>query len=107
CLFTVLAGYTAIYALNDLVGVRDDVEKVRDGLKSGYAVEASAMRYPLAQNLISMRDGWLWFGFWFAVAVIGIWRLNPKILIILVVAAALEVVYVKLLKVTWWRTVVS
>lgn len=107
CLVTALAGYTAIYALNDLVGVRDDVEKVRGGLKSGYAVEASAMRYPLAQNLIGMRGGWLWFGFWFAVAAIGIWLLNPKILIILVAAAALEVAYVKLLKVTWWRTVIS
>ncbi len=107
CLVTVLAGYTAIYALNDLVGVRDDVEKVRGGLKSGYAVEASAMRYPLAQSLVSMRSGWLWFSTWFVVAVIGIWLLNPKILVILVAAATLEVVYVKLLKVTWWRTVVS
>lgn len=107
CLATVLAGYTAIYALNDLVGVRDDVEKVRGGLKSGYAVEGSAMRYPLAQNLVSMKGGWFWFGSWFAVAVIGIWLLNPRILVILVGAAALEVVYVKLLKVTWWRTAVS
>lgn len=107
CLVVALAGYTAIYALNDLVGVRDDVAKVQGGLKSGYAVEASGMRYPLAQNLISLRAGWLWFAFWFAVAVTGIWLLNPKILVILAAAAALEVLYVKLLKVTWWRTVVS
>ncbi len=107
CLLTALAGYTAIYALNDLIGVKDDKEKVAGGLKAGYAVEASQMRYPLAQNLISMKGAVAWFALWFAVAVVGIWLLNPMILAILLGATVLEVVYVKLLKVTWWRTVVS
>ncbi|MFC7300235.1 UbiA family prenyltransferase [Cognatiluteimonas weifangensis] len=107
CLLTALAGYTAIYALNDLIGVKDDKEKVAGGIKPGYAVEASELRYPLAQNLISMKGGLAWFGFWFAVAMVGIWLLNPAILVILFAAAMLEVAYVKLLKVTWWRTVVS
>ncbi|UJJ57016.1 UbiA prenyltransferase family protein [Rhodanobacter denitrificans] len=107
CLATALAGYTAIYALNDLIGVKDDQEKVAGGITPGYAVEASAMRYPLAQNLISMKGALAWFGCWFALAVLGTWLLNPKILLIVFAAAALEVLYVKLLKVTWWRTVVS
>ena len=107
CLATALAGYTAIYALNDLIGVKDDKEKVAGGITPGYAVEASAMRYPLAQNLISMKGALAWFGFWFALAVLGTWLLNPMILLIVFAAAALEVVYVKLLKVTWWRTVIS
>ncbi len=107
CLLTGVAGYTAIYALNDLVGVKDDKAKVSSGIKPGYSVEASAMRYPLAQNLISMRGALAWFGFWFAVTVVGVWLLNPMILVILFAAAALEVAYVKLLKVTWWRTLVS
>ena len=107
CLATALAGYTAIYALNDLIGVKDDQEKVAGGITPGYAVEASAMRYPLAQNLISMKGALAWFGFWFALAVLGTWLLNPKILLIVFAAAALEVLYVKLLKVTWWRTVIS
>lgn len=106
-LATALAGYTAIYALNDLVGVKDDKEKVADGVKPGYAVEASTMRYPLAQNLVSMKGALAWFGFWFALTLIGTWMLNPMILVIVFAAAALEVLYVKLLKVTWWRTVVS
>ncbi|WP_447731830.1 UbiA prenyltransferase family protein [Rhodanobacter soli] len=107
CLATALAGYTAIYALNDLIGVKDDKEKVAGGITPGYAVEASAMRYPLAQNLVSMKGALAWFGFWFALAVLGTWLLNPKILLIVFAAAALEVAYVKLLKVTWWRTVIS
>jgi 4-hydroxybenzoate polyprenyltransferase len=107
CLVTALAGYTAIYALNDLIGVNDDKEKVAGGITPGYAVEASAMRYPLAQNLISMKGALAWFGIWFALAVLGTWLLNPRILVIVFAAAALEVAYVKLLKVTWWRTVIS
>ncbi len=107
CLVTAVAGYTAIYALNDLIGVRDDREKVAGGIKPGYAVEASAMRYPLAQGLISMQGGWLWFGSWFLLAAAGAWWLNPKILIIVLAAAVLEVVYVRLLKLSWWRTLVS
>lgn len=107
CLVAALAGYTAIYALNDLIGVNDDRAKVADGLTPGYAVEASVHRYPLAQNLIGMTAGWLWFGFWFVLAGICIWLLNPLILVILAAGAVLEVAYVKLLKVSWWRTLVS
>lgn len=108
CLATGLAGYTAIYALNDLVGTRDDKEKIAgSGLKPGYSVEASAMRYPLAQDLISLRGALAWFGFWFVLTLVGAWLLNPMIVVILIAAAALEVAYCKLLKVTWWRTLVS
>lgn len=107
CLIAALAGYTAIYALNDIAGFKDDREKVAGGIKPGYAVEASALRYPLAQNLISMKAALAWFAIWLAVAVACVWWLNPRILVILGAAAVLEVVYVKLLKVTWWRTLVS
>lgn len=102
-----VAGYTAIYALNDIMGVSDDREKVAGGLMPGYAVEASAMRYPIAQKLISIRGALAWSSFWMAVAIVCIWFLNPLILAILLAAALLEVVYVKLFKVTWWRTLVS
>ncbi|MCB1560485.1 MAG: UbiA family prenyltransferase [Xanthomonadales bacterium] len=107
CLLTALAGYTAIYALNDLIGFKDDRAKVAGGLKPGYAVEASALRYPLAQGLITMKGALAWFGFWFILAMIGVWLLNPWIMLILLGAALLEVLYVKLLRVTGWRTVVS
>lgn len=102
-----VAGYTAIYALNDIIGVGDDKGKVASGLRPGYAVEASAMRYPIAQNLISMTGALAWFCFWMAVAVVCIWYLNPAILAILLAAAVLEIIYVRLFQVTWWRTLIS
>jgi 4-hydroxybenzoate polyprenyltransferase len=107
-IFTAFAAYTAIYALNDLVGIAVDREKfVKGGIKEGYSVEASDMRYPLAQNILSYRSGLLWFAFWFTAAIIGSYLLNPVIVFILIAATVLEVIYCLLLKVTYWRTLVS
>lgn len=106
-IFTAFAAYTAIYALNDLVGIAVDKEKFSGGINAGYSVEASDMRYPLAQNVLPYRSGILWFAGWFVAALIGSYFLNPAIVIILVAAAILEVVYVLLLKVTYLRTFVS
>lgn len=106
-LFTAFAAYTAIYALNDLVGIAVDKEKFAGGINAGYSVEASDLRYPLAQNALSVRHGAFWFAGWFIVAMIGAYILNPFIVVILLLAAILEVVYVLLLKVTYLRTFVS
>lgn len=107
-LFTAVAGYTAIYALNDLVGVKADQEKFAvAGINPGYSVEASALRYPLAQKLLSVRSGLAWFAFWYALTLIGAYLINPPIVFIVLVAAVLEVAYCMLLKVTYWRTLVS
>ncbi len=107
-LFTAFSAYTAIYALNDLVGVWTDREKFAgEGPNPGYSVEASELRHPLAQNALSFSSGWLWMGGWLAAALVGSYLLNPVIVFILLGAAILEVVYCLLLKVTYWRTLVS
>lgn len=105
---TAFAGYTAIYALNDLVAIKDDREKFAGGrLNEGYSVEASAMRYPLAQNILSPKQGWAWFAFWYLVTLVGAYILNPVIVFIVLASAVLEVIYCRLLKVTYWRTLIS
>jgi 4-hydroxybenzoate polyprenyltransferase len=106
-LFTAFAGYTAIYALNDLAGIAVDKEKFAGGINAGYSVEASELRYPLAQKVLSYKEGMAWFVGWFVAALIGSYFLNPVIMGILVAAAILEVIYVLLLKVTYLRTFVS
>lgn len=107
-IFTGFAGYTAIYALNDLMGVRSDRAKFAGrGINPGFAVESSAQRHPLAQNLLGLRSGWLWAGTWFAAALIGSFALNPVIVLVLLTAAALEAVYCLLLKVTYLRAILS
>lgn len=107
-LLTAFAGYTAIYALNDLVGVSGDREKFAgSGINQGYSVEASALRYPLAQNALSLGAGLGWFSFWYFVALVGAYFLNPAIVVIVLAAAVLEIFYCRLFKVTYWRTLVS
>jgi 4-hydroxybenzoate polyprenyltransferase len=106
-LVTVFAAYTSVYALNDLVGVVGDREKFSGGLNAGYSVEASELRYPLARNALSYRAGWLWFASWFAIALVGSYTLNLAILVILLLAAILEIVYCLLFKVTYLRVLVS
>src|SRR3990172_7705513 len=76
-LFTAFAGYTAIYALNDLMGVKVDREKFSGSeINAGYSVEASEQRYPLAQNILSYRSGLLWMATWLILALIGSYLLN-------------------------------
>jgi 4-hydroxybenzoate polyprenyltransferase len=107
-LFTAFAAYTAIYALNDLVGMQFDREKFAgSGINPGYSVEASAERYPLAQSLLSPRDGLIWMGAWFALALVGSYFLNPAIVLLLLAAAVLEIIYCLLLKTTYLRTLIS
>src|SRR5512146_1410446 len=107
-LFTAFAAYTAVYALNDLIGIKFDREKFTgEGINAGYSVEAAAERYPMAQNLMSMRSGVLWMAAWFALALVGCWLLNPVTALILVAASAMEVAYCLLFKVTYLRTLVS
>jgi 4-hydroxybenzoate polyprenyltransferase len=107
-IFTAFAAYIAIYALNDLVGIYVDREKFAgEGINPGYSVEASAMRYPLAQNVLSYKSGIMWMSGWLIAAFIGGYFLNPVIVLILLGAAVLEVIYCLLLKVTYLRTLVS
>ena len=107
-ILTAFAAYTAIYALNDLVGMAVDKEKYsKNRLNAGYSVEASELRYPLARNILSFKSGLLWMGFWLILALIGSYLLNPIIVFILIGAAILEIVYCLLLKVTYLRALVS
>ncbi len=107
-LVTAAAGYTALYALNDLVGVKVDREKfVGSGINPGYSVEASDLRHPLAQGKLSMRSGIAWFAFWYLLALIGAWLLNPLLVIVTLAAPVLETAYCLLLKVTYWRVLIS
>ena len=107
-IFTAFAGYTAIYALNDLVGTAVDREKFSGNeMNAGYSVEASELRYPLARNILSYKSGLLWMGLWSILTIAGSYLLNPMIVLIFLAAAILEVVYCLLLKVTYLRTFVS
>lgn len=107
-LVTALAGYTALYALNDLVGVRADREKFAvAGVNPGYSVEASELRYPVARGKLGLGRGVAWFALWYLIALAGAWWLNPFLVLVVLAAPVLETLYCLLLKVSYWRALVS
>jgi 4-hydroxybenzoate polyprenyltransferase len=108
-LLTVFAGYTAVYALNDVVDYRVDREKLG---RSAYTPAASYldalfMRHPLAQGQVSYREGLMWTGAWALVALTGAWLLNPVCALIFLAGCTLEAAYCLLLKVSHLRVLVS
>ncbi|MBC2712162.1 MAG: UbiA family prenyltransferase [Desulfosarcina sp.] len=108
-LVTVFAGYTAVYALNDLVDYRTDREKVRAG---GYGdgedyLDGVLVRHPLAKGVLTLPEGILWAGGWALAAMIGAWLLNPVCFAIFLVGGLLEAIYCLLWRVTPLRALVN
>jgi 4-hydroxybenzoate polyprenyltransferase len=108
-LLTVFAGYTAVYALNDVVDYRVDREKLRleGGAASGPYLDAVLVRHPLAAGRVSLREGLAWTGAWALVAFLGAYALNPVCALIFVVGCLLEAAYCLLLKVSHLRLLVA
>lgn len=106
---TAFAGYTAVYALNDVVDFRVDKEKIQQcGLPPcENDLDALCARHPLAQGLLSLREGVLWTAAWGLVALLGAYALNPACALIFLAGCVAEAVYCLLLKVSYLRTLVS
>lgn len=108
-ILTAFAGYTAVYALNDVVDYRADREKIRvcglpcqeNDLDSVYA------RHPLAQGLLSMREGLLWTAAWGGIAILGAYALSPVCVAVFLGGCLAEAVYCLMLRVSYLRTIVS
>lgn len=108
-IITAFAGYTAVYALNDLIDYRVDKEKIQQsGLGDpGDYLDAPSIRHPIAQGALSFKEGLLWVLAWAVLAVIGAFILNPICVLIFTVGCALETVYCLMLRITHLRCIVS
>jgi 4-hydroxybenzoate polyprenyltransferase len=108
-LVTTFAGYTAVYALNDVIDYRVDKEKLKLCGNTGVEcdLDAAMVRHPMAQGCLSFTEGMLWTIAWSIVAVWGAYHLNPVCILIFAIGCLLETVYCLLLKVTHFRTLVS
>lgn len=108
-ILTAFSGYTAVYALNDVVDHRADREKIR---KCGVPCVASDLdavyaRHPIAQGLLSLREGMVWTAAWGSVAFLGAYTLNPACALIFLLGCVAEAVYCLLLRVSHLRVLVS
>ncbi|MEJ2689136.1 MAG: UbiA family prenyltransferase [Deltaproteobacteria bacterium] len=103
------AGYTAVYALNDIVDYRIDREKIRrsDPERQTDYLDAAFVRHPLAQGFLSMPEAIAWAGGWAALSLATAWYLNPVCAFILVAGCILESLYCLLLKISRLRALVS
>lgn len=106
---TAFAGYTAVYALNDVIDYRADREKARKGgfCDAGADLDAVMIRHPMACGFLSFREGLLWALAWAVLALTGAYLLNPVCVVIFLAGSLLEAVYCLLWRVTHLRTLVS
>ena len=107
-LITAFAGYTAVYALNDIIDFRTDMAKVSQSVRTAENYLDSLMiMHPMAQGLLTYKEGIMWAAGWSLVALIGAYFLNPMCVVIFLFGAALEALYCLLWHVSPWRFVVS
>lgn len=106
---TVFAGYTAVYALNDIVDYRSDkrqLESSGEDERVNY-LDAAFIRHPLARGCLSLPGAIAWFIFWAVTAFAGAYALNPVCAVLLIVGCVLETTYCLLLTVTHLRALIN
>jgi 4-hydroxybenzoate polyprenyltransferase len=108
-LITAFSGYTAVYALNDIIDYRVDKELIHSSTahESKPDLDSVLVRHPLAQGMLSYREALLWTTAWAVLALAGAFLLNPICLVIFLSAAMFEVIYCYLLKITHLRSIIS
>lgn len=104
-LVAAFAGYTAVFALNDLIDYKVDIRRMQYHRKKdkSFDVDSLGIRHPLAQGYLTYRQGLAWIIFWASVAVAGAYVLNPVSALLFALAGGLELTYCKLLRVTAWK----
>ena len=108
-IITTFAGYTAVYALNDVIDYKSDKEKASKGgfSNTGSDLDSIIVRHPMAQGLLSFNEGLIWALGWTALALVGAYILNPVCVLIFLCGCALETLYCLLWRVSPFRTIVS
>lgn len=107
--FTAFAGYTAVYALNDLIDRRMDRRKMSADNEDSYRTYLDAVggRHPVARGELSPTEGWIWIAGWGVAAIAGALLLRPGCTLIFLSGAVLEVVYCVMCCVTPARAIIS
>ncbi len=108
-ILTAFAGYTAVYALNDIIDYHVDRENLQKGeiLTSANDLDAVIVRHPMAQGYLPFKAGLLWAAAWAAIAVVGAYMLNPVCVLFFLIGCVLETLYCLMLKISYLRVIVS
>jgi 4-hydroxybenzoate polyprenyltransferase len=108
-LIAAFAGYTAVYALNDLVDYVPDHEKIRQtgAWTDAKGLDSVYVRHPLAHDLLTLREGVMWVTAWALLALVGAYALNPICAAIFLLSCLCETVYCLFLRVSFLRILLS
>lgn len=108
-LFTVFAGYTSVYALNDLMDCRSDRDRVKlagSGQAESY-LDSVILRHPVARGYLDFKEGLFWSAAWAFQAFLGAYVLNPVCALIFFAGCMLEATYCLMWRVSYLRAIVS
>ncbi|MHB8110795.1 MAG: UbiA family prenyltransferase [Syntrophorhabdaceae bacterium] len=94
-IITAFAGYTAVYALNDLIDHRVDRQRIEKKLVSDRIddLDAAIMRHPIASGMLSPVKAMVWTIGWGTIALAGALMLNPFCAVVFLAACLLETLY--------------
>jgi 4-hydroxybenzoate polyprenyltransferase len=108
-LLTVFGGYSAVYALNDVIDYRPDRERIRLGAFPGNDkyLDGLIVRHPLAQGTLKLGESMAWIVGWALIALGGAYLLNPICVLIFVGGCFLEAMYCLMWRTSWLRSIVS
>jgi len=108
-LVAAVAGYIAVFALNDVLDHRADLDalKVGEAEQDGYDIDTAFLRHPLARGNLPRSFSIVWVAGLGTLSAACAYVLAPLCLVLFVAAILLEVLYCALRSTTWLKTVVS
>jgi len=108
-LLAAFAGFTAVFALNDVMDCGVDCEKMAKltGKKECFDIDSVGYRHPIAQGALSFNAALGWVMIWGLLSLSLAFILRPVCAALMVTALLLEMGYCRLLRVTHWKAVLS
>ena len=108
-LVAAFAGFTAVFALNDVMDSKVDCEKMAKltGKKDCFDIDSVGYRHPIAQGALTFNAALGWVIAWGLVSLSLAFILRPLCAGLMVGALLLEIGYCRLLRVTHWKTFLS
>jgi len=103
------AGFTAVFALNDVMDCSVDCEKMAKltGKKECFDIDSVGYRHPIAQGALTFNAGLGWVIIWGLLSLGLAFILRPLCAALMVTALLLEIGYCRLLRVTHWKALLS
>ena len=108
-LLAAFAGFTAVFALNDVMDCGVDCEKMAKltGKKECFDIDSVGYRHPIAQGALSFNAALGWVAIWGLLSLSLAFLLRPLCAALMVGALLLEIGYCRLLRVTHWKGILS